>query len=200
MIQKDIDSILYSEISPDEAIQKLRTIITLSTFEACSDFDDTITTYTSLFYSKIKLQQILHFPPFESKIQLNPNWLKNCSKYNIHRIIIISRWFHESLRDFLAQNNELFTKNNIEIIGFIGSTKSWQLTILDKLSMMPHDAYYLTDIFEEDSTKKMPHIRSIIVDTWGRMKYITIILTKYYALTVFVFKQLWKAWYHFFLK
>jgi len=200
MIQNDIDAVLYSGIPHGQSLQKLRTIIQLSAFEACSDFDDTITTYTSLFYSKIKLQKIFHLPSFDPKIQLNQKWLKKCSQLNIYRIIIISRWFHESLRDFLVQNKDLFRKNNIEIIGFIGSTDTWRLSIEDKLRIIPHDAYYLTDIFEERSAKRIPDIRSIIVDTGGVLKYTTIIFIKYFALALFFFKQVWKAWYRLFPK
>ncbi len=173
-MQNKIDTIIYSSASFTQKINNLKTLFKKEEVLLFSDFDDTITNNTCLLYSKIKFikyykkQNNLSF--LLKNFKINNSFIKLLKQRKKKEIIILSRNDHEFIKFFIQKTKTSFHKHKIKIIWWVGTTDIFQTKSHHKISILPHNAFLITDIFEYRQLKDYKNI--IYIEHYNKLKLI----------------------------
>lgn len=185
-MQKYIDEIVYSNVDKNQKILNLKNIL----FDNCifyfSDFDDTLTSNTNVFYTKVKLLIKLNLFNKNKILKLLDTFILNKSYPTLDKkIVIISRNNHDFLKFFLEYYKNILEKKWIFIVWVIWNTSDFKFSSSDKVLFLNENSHFIWDSFEDTKLQKFKNF--INVDNYNK-KSIFIKIKKIFYLFLFIVK------------
>ncbi len=189
-MQSKINSIIFDEkITKFEKIKKLKNFFQENNVIFFSDFDDTITNYKDIFFTKIKLIKNDENKYIEilENFTINNKFLDLLKINRINEIFILSRNSHEFIEFFIKKNRGIFNEKWINILWWIGTTKSFKLNTSDKILLLSKKSFIISDIFEYNRLKSQSNL--LLIDNFSYIKLFKTIVVKFFYLIKFIIKN-----------
>lgn len=196
-LQSDIQDILQSSNTRDKKISHLSTLFLGKKGLVFADFDDTISTNSCLFYSKIKFllkyktsdeQKVFDY--LIKNFSLNSRFTALLAKKNIHHVVILSRNNHHFLEYFMKWFTRYYPSVDFSFVAAVWSTTNFILTTADKIAIIPSDALLISDMFEY---KQLYHYDNFVsIDNYTPLRYYTTLSKKLVRFLFFVLSVVWK--------
>ena len=144
-MQDKIRNIIIGNLPHEEKISALRQMFSSQDDVVFSDLDDTMTSYTSLLYSRVHLMKKM-FPGITPEqmlrralpyMGLQKRFLEIARVRKIKKIIILSRNDYLFLEVLLPHLQARFAHFGVEIIGIVGAlSHRFPFSSTDKISLM----------------------------------------------------------------
>ena len=153
-LQENIDRIVLSCAPSVDKISDLKKLFKENNIHYFSDFDDTISDWRCVFYSKVKLQRLFKTPQYEALLEnfrFNKTFLLYWNK-NIKggSLIIISRNQHTFLKTFQTRYANMFLQEGVELIWCVWQADDFHFSSYDKLWFLPSNTCFIWDSFEDN--------------------------------------------------
>lgn len=187
-MQNKIDKIIQTNLWFEDKIKALKDLFLKENITYFSDFDDTLSDNSCVFYTKVKL--LRKFRKFNKKhinkllntFKINSNFpLKNSEKF-----IIISRNKHSFLKEFLKKHQKTLHKNNINLVWVIWNDDNFKYSSFDKLKFLNENNTFIWDSFEN---KDLQNYKNFInVAHFSKTKIKLVQLKKIFILIKFILK------------
>lgn len=202
-MQQEIEQVLFSNLSKDEKISKIRDVFERFNISIFSDLDDTIWSNDSLFQAKIKI--LIFLKKFDNissiydealkYFKINPGFLLLLNKHKIKwKIFILSRNDYFFVKKFIEKYWKKYSDYGIEIVWWLWVVWKFEWNILfdinteDKLKLTTKDSALISDIFEYNVLKSHPWFLNVNTNNKFFLKFF-IILKKLFHSIIFLLKN-----------
>lgn len=165
-MQQNIWNIIRGDGSQEEKIVSLREIFSASHDVVFSDLDDTITSYSSLLYSRVYLMKKM-FPWITPEMiaqrvipymNFQKVFLDLVHSRNVRKIVILSRNDYPFLEILLPHLQDYFAPLGIEILAIVGRLDGkFSFSSEDKIAIIPRGTLLISDVFEKYALIAYPH-------------------------------------------
>lgn len=191
-LQDHIDEIVSSKMSSADKVSRLKKLFIENDIRYFSDFDDTISDWTCIFYSKMKvlrwLGKSIDYNRLLEGFKFNKAFLSLSKGYiRDEKIVILSRNQHTFLKAFLRQFSADLKHEGIQLVWCVWRENTFGFVSSEKLWFLPIDAYFIWDNFESKKLRDYPLF--INVSRFGFFRSKIILLLK--LLLLFYFFARW---------
>lgn len=188
-MQKEIKKILEQKISKKEKISLISNLIKKEKIKLVVDFDDTISSKSSILHSKYKyLKKVKKrddkkiWERLKWDFELHPKILE---KINWERFLILTRNSQKLLDFFLEE--KLFEKFWLKAAGVVGQSKKLNFDSEGKLDFFSEEIRFVWDKFEAKKVRECKNFE--LVENFNFFTKILLLFKKTFLLIRFIIKN-----------